>query len=82
MTTIHTTTLKCSPIRDIAITKDGEVSEKRSVKLSNSEFAITISGDIDKLPFFEGHSYTADFFTPQTLLGEEKEDEEKEGIEE
>ncbi|HDS44888.1 MAG TPA: hypothetical protein ENN68_02130 [Methanomicrobia archaeon] len=60
--------LRCSVIRDTVTTKDGGVTEERTVRLENDIFAITLRGQPDKLPFTEGEEYSAEFRTPQMQL--------------
>jgi hypothetical protein len=62
------TPLRCSPIRDTVTTKDGEVTEGRTVRLENDVLSITVKGQPDKLPFIEGEEYSAEFRTPQMHL--------------
>ncbi|MGC9445398.1 MAG: hypothetical protein ACP5E9_10815 [Candidatus Methanospirareceae archaeon] len=60
--------LRCSPIRDTVTTKNGEVTEERTVRLENDALSITVKGQPDKLPFIEGEEYSAEFRTPQMQL--------------
>jgi len=60
--------LHCSPIRDTVTTKDGEVTEERTVRLENDALTITLKGQPGKLPFIEGEEYSAEFHTPQMQL--------------
>jgi hypothetical protein len=62
------TPLRCSPIRDTVTTKNGEVTEERTVRLENDVLSISLKGQPDKLPFIEGEEYSAEFRTPQMRL--------------
>jgi hypothetical protein len=62
------TPLRCSPIRDTVTTRDGEVTEERTVRLENDVLSISLKGQPDKLPFIEGEEYSAEFRTPQMRL--------------
>ncbi len=60
--------LRCSLIRDTVTTRDGEVTEERTVRLENDTFSVILKGQPDKLPFIEGEEYSAEFRTPQMQL--------------
>ncbi|HDS45941.1 MAG TPA: hypothetical protein ENN68_07635 [Methanomicrobia archaeon] len=55
------TPLRCSRIRDIVTTKDGEVTEERTVWLENDALSVTLKGQPGKLRFVEGEEYSAEF---------------------
>ncbi|MBN1455021.1 MAG: hypothetical protein JW945_02040 [Methanomicrobia archaeon] len=60
------TPLRCSQISDRVTTTNGEVTEKRTVRLENDVFSITLKGQPDKLPFIEGEAYGAEFRNADT----------------
>ena len=51
---------------DTVRTTNGEVTEKRTVRLENDVLSIIVKGQPDKLPFIEGEEYSVEFRIPHT----------------